>query len=168
MPWCCRRNPAEVLVAARHAKRLGTTGLRCMAAVKIAALPMQLRAEQLAQHLTQPLAALYVLHGDELLTIEAADAIRAAARKQGYDEREVLVVTPNFKWDELTLASGNLSLFGGNKLIDLRIPSGKPGRDGGDALQKARGQSCPGRRHPDQPARAGLASEEIGLGYCTG
>ena len=97
---------------------------------------MQLRAEQLQQHLTQPLAGLYVLHGDELLTIEAADAIRAAARKQGYDEREVLVVTSNFKWDELALASGNLSLFGGNKLIDLRIPSGKPGRDGGDALQK--------------------------------
>lgn len=97
---------------------------------------MQLRADQLQQHLTQPLAGLYVLHGDELLTIEAADAIRAAARKQGYDEREVLVVTSNFKWDELTLAAGNLSLFGGNKLIDLRIPSGKPGRDGGDALQK--------------------------------
>ncbi|HTJ96836.1 MAG TPA: DNA polymerase III subunit delta [Rhodocyclaceae bacterium] len=97
---------------------------------------MQLRAEQLQQHLTQPLAGLYVLHGDELLTIEAADAIRAAARKQGYDEREVLVVTSNFKWDELTLAAGNLSLFGGNKLIDLRIPSGKPGRDGGEALQK--------------------------------
>lgn len=97
---------------------------------------MQLRADQLQQHLTQPLAGLYVLHGDELLTIEAADAIRTAARKQGYDEREVLVVTSSFKWDELTLAAGNLSLFGGNKLIDLRIPSGKPGRDGGEALQK--------------------------------
>ncbi|MBX9848888.1 MAG: DNA polymerase III subunit delta [Rhodocyclaceae bacterium] len=97
---------------------------------------MQLRADQLQQHLSQPLAGLYVLHGDELLTIEAADAIRAAARRQGYDEREVLVVTSNFKWDELTLAAGNLSLFGGNKLIDLRIPSGKPGRDGGEALQK--------------------------------
>ena len=84
---------------------------------------MQLRAEQLAGHLAKPLALLYVLHGDELLTIEAADNIRAAARQQGYDEREVLVVTPNFRWDELELAAGNLSLFGGNKLIDLRIPS---------------------------------------------
>lgn len=105
---------------------------------------MQLRADQLEQHLSQPLAGLYVLHGDELLTIEAADAIRAAARKQGYDEREVLVVTANFKWDELTLAAGNLSLFGGNKLIDLRIPSGKPGRDGGDALQKYVANLSPG------------------------
>ncbi len=105
---------------------------------------MQLRADQLQQHLSQPLAGLYVLHGDELLTIEATDAIRAAARKQGYDEREVLVVTSNFKWDELTLAAGNLSLFGGNKLIDLRIPSGKPGRDGGEALQKHAAHLSPG------------------------
>ena len=97
---------------------------------------MQLRPEQLQQHLEKPLAGLYVLHGDELLTIEAADTIRAAARKQGFDEREVLVVTPNFKWDELTLAAGNMSLFGGNKLIDLRMPTGKPGRDGGEALQR--------------------------------
>lgn len=105
---------------------------------------MQLRADQLQQHLSQPLAGLYVLHGDELLTIEAADAIRAAARQQGYDEREVLVVTANFKWDDLVLAAGNLSLFGGNKLIDLRIPSGKPGRDGGDALQKHAANLSPG------------------------
>ncbi|HWU83697.1 MAG TPA: DNA polymerase III subunit delta [Rhodocyclaceae bacterium] len=105
---------------------------------------MQLRADQLEAHLSKPLAGLYVLHGDELLTIEAGDAIRAAARKQGYDEREVLVVTSNFKWDELALASGNLSLFGGNKLIDLRIPSGKPGRDGGEALQKHAANLSPG------------------------
>lgn len=105
---------------------------------------MQLRAEQLEAHLSKPLAGLYVLHGDELLTIEAGDAIRAAARKQGYDEREVLVVTSNFKWDELALASGNLSLFGGSKLIDLRIPSGKPGRDGGEALQRHAANLSPG------------------------
>lgn len=98
---------------------------------------MQLRPEQLAAHLEKPLAPLYVVHGDEpLLTIEAADAIRAAARKQGYEEREVLVAGPGFRWDELFMAAGNMSLFGGSKLIDLRIPSGKPGRDGGDALQK--------------------------------
>ncbi|WP_287369604.1 DNA polymerase III subunit delta, partial [Thauera sp.] len=47
-----------------------------------------------------------------------------------------LVVCQGFKWDALTLAAGNLSLFGGAKLIDLRIPTGKPGRDGGDALQR--------------------------------
>ena len=98
---------------------------------------MQLRSEQLAEHLARPLAPLYVVHGDEpLLVLEAADAIRTAARGQGYDEREVLVAGAGFRWDQLAQAGGNLSLFGGNKLIDLRIPSGKPGRDGGEALQR--------------------------------
>lgn len=96
---------------------------------------MQLQPDQLAVHLAKPLAPLYLLHGDEpLLVAEAGDAIRAAARRQGFEEREVLVVGPGFRWDELHLAAGNLSLFGGAKLIDLRIPNGKPGKDGGDAL----------------------------------
>jgi DNA polymerase-3 subunit delta len=101
---------------------------------------MQLRPEQLAAQLAQldrPLAPLYLLHGDEpLLVIEAADAIRAAARKQGFEEREVIVVGTGFKWDELFMAAGNMSLFGGSKLVDLRIPSGKPGREGSEALQR--------------------------------
>jgi DNA polymerase-3 subunit delta len=98
---------------------------------------MNLRPEQLAAHLERPLGPLFVLHGNEpLLVIEAADAIRAAARTQGYGEREVLIAGPNFRWDELQMAAGNLSLFGGDKLIDLRIPSGKPGRDGSEALQR--------------------------------
>ncbi len=98
---------------------------------------MQLRPNQLDAHLAKPLAPLYLLHGDEpLLVLEAADAVRRAARVQGYDEREVLVAGPNFRWNELAQAGGNMSLFGSNKLIDLRIPSGKPGRDGGEALQR--------------------------------
>ena len=98
---------------------------------------MQLRAEQLAAHLSGKLAPLYVLHGDEpLLVIEAGDAIRAAARAKGFSEREVLVAGPGFKWDGLMLAAGNLSLFGENKLVDLRIPSGKPGRDGGEMIAR--------------------------------
>lgn len=98
---------------------------------------MHLRPEQLAAHLEKPLQPLYVLHGDDpLLTVESGDALRAAARRQGYDERKVLVVTPGFRWDELFHAAGNLSLFGGRTLVDLRIPTGKPGRDGGEALQR--------------------------------
>ncbi|MDX9996055.1 MAG: DNA polymerase III subunit delta, partial [Rhodocyclaceae bacterium] len=98
---------------------------------------MQLRPEQLAAQLEKPLKPLYVLHGDDpLLTIETGDALRAAARRQGFEERTVLVVTPSFRWDELFHAAGNLSLFGGRTLVDLRIPSGKPGRDGGEALQR--------------------------------
>ena len=98
---------------------------------------MNLRPDQLPALLDKPLAPLWLLHGNEpLLVLEAADAIRSAAKRQGYDERETLVVGQGFKWDALTLAAGNLSLFGGAKLIDLRIPTGKPGRDGGDALQR--------------------------------
>ncbi|MBN8443316.1 MAG: DNA polymerase III subunit delta [Thauera sp.] len=98
---------------------------------------MNLRPDQLSAQLAKPLAPLWVVHGNEpLLVLEAADAIRAAARRQGFEERETLVVGQGFKWDSLTLAAGNMSLFGGAKLIDLRIPTGKPGRDGGDALQR--------------------------------
>jgi len=96
-----------------------------------------MRPEQLAAHLDKPLAPLYLLHGDEpLLVIEAGDAIRTAARKRGFDEREVIIAGASFKWDELFLATGNMSLFGGSKLVDLRIPSGKPGREGSEALQR--------------------------------
>lgn len=98
---------------------------------------MLLKGEQLAAHLERELRPLYVLYGDEpLLVLEAADAIRAKARQQGYSEREVLTVLPQFDWGQLLAAGGNLSLFGDKKLIDLRIPTGKPGREGGAALQQ--------------------------------
>ena len=97
---------------------------------------MLLKGEQLAAHLERELRPLYVLYGDEpLLVIEAADTIRARARKAGYNEREVLTVLPHFDWNQLLAAGGNLSLFGDRKLIDLRIPTGKPGKEGGAALQ---------------------------------
>ena len=98
---------------------------------------MLLKGEQLAAHLDRELRPLYVLYGDEpLLVIEAADAIRAKARKQGYSEREVLTVLPQFDWGTLLAAGGNMSLFGDKKLIDLRIPTGKPGKEGSSALQQ--------------------------------
>ena len=97
---------------------------------------MLLKGEQLAAHLDRDLKAVYVVYGDEpLLVIEGADAIRAAARRKGFDEREVLTAISGFNWNELHLATGNMSLFGGRQLIDLRIPTGKPGREGGKAIQ---------------------------------
>lgn len=98
---------------------------------------MLLRGEQLAAHLERELRPLYVLYGDEpLLVIEAADAIRARSRQMGYSEREVLTVLPQFDWGQLLAAGGNMSLFGDKKLIDLRIPTGKPGKEGSAALQQ--------------------------------
>jgi len=97
---------------------------------------MLLRGEQLAAHLERDLKPVYLVYGDEpLLVIEAADAIRARARQRGFDEREVLTAIAGFDWNQLAMAAGNLSLFGGRKLLDLRIPTGKPGREGSAALQ---------------------------------
>jgi len=96
---------------------------------------MQITAAELPSRL-EPLSPLYLVHGDEpLLAIEAGDLIRAAARAAGCVDREVLVVEPGFKWDALLAATRNLGLFGDRKLIDLRIPSGKPGVEGGRALE---------------------------------
>ena len=98
---------------------------------------MQLKGEQLAAHLARELRPVYLVYGDEpLLVIEAADAIRAAARRQGFDERQVLTAIAGFNWHELHHAAGSMSLFGGRMLLDLRIPGGKPGREGGLALQE--------------------------------
>jgi len=97
---------------------------------------MILRPNQLAAHLERTLAPVYVIHGDEpLLAMEAGDTIRAAARKAGCDEREVLVAEKGFDWDAFRATNANLGLFGSRKLIDLRIPSGKPGVDGARALE---------------------------------
>ena len=97
---------------------------------------MQLRSEQLTQHLTRPLAPLYVLQGDEpLLKLEAADAIREKARSEGYGERAVLSVERYFDWNQLGAAGASLSLFSEKRLIELRLPSGKPGTEGAKALE---------------------------------
>src|SRR6476659_3262893 len=98
---------------------------------------MQLRHDQLGAHLARSLAPSYVSHGDEpLAAIEAADAIRAAARRAGCDERELFIVEQHFRWDAFLAASANLGLFGSRKLIDVRIPSGKPGPEGAAALER--------------------------------
>jgi len=96
---------------------------------------MRLRCEQLAAHLRQGVQPLYLLSGDEPLQLmEAADAIRARVRELGFGEREVLHAEANFDWNALTAASGSLSLFAEKRLLELRLPGGKPGKEGGAAL----------------------------------
>ncbi|MGH6626193.1 MAG: DNA polymerase III subunit delta [Burkholderiaceae bacterium] len=99
---------------------------------------MQLAPTQLSQHLQRGLKSLYTLHGDEPLLIqEAADAIRAAARAQGYAERMVHTVAgAHFDWSEVLAAGGSLSLFADKQIVEIRIPSGKPGKEGSPALQQ--------------------------------
>jgi DNA polymerase-3 subunit delta len=99
---------------------------------------MQLAAAQLPAHLSKGLKPLYTLHGDEpLLQQEAADDIRAAARAQGYTERSVFTVAgAHFDWGEVLAAGSSLSLFADKQLVEIRIPSGKPGKEGSVALQQ--------------------------------
>jgi len=106
---------------------------------------MQLTTARLTEQLSQDLRELYTLHGDEALLLqEAADAIRASARAQGFLERHVFTVAgANFDWSQIESACAAMSLFADKQLIDIRIPSGKPGKDGSEALQRI-AQTCMG------------------------
>ncbi|MEK6592845.1 MAG: DNA polymerase III subunit delta [Pseudomonadota bacterium] len=97
---------------------------------------MKISSEQIQQHLSRDIKPLYVVFGDEpLLALEAADRVRAKAREAGYTEREILTVDSGFKWNQLALAGSSQSLFATRKLLELRIPTGKPGVEGSEALQ---------------------------------
>ena len=97
---------------------------------------MRLAQAQLANHLKQGLQALYVLVGDEpLAQRESLDAIRAAARAQGFDERNSLMVERYFNWQQIQSYGQSISLFASRRLLEINLPSGKPGIDGGKALQ---------------------------------
>jgi len=96
---------------------------------------MRLKPEQLSAALQKELAPVYFISGDEPLQMgEMADAVRAAARKAGYDSREVLVADSGFSWNELMESAGSLSIFTDKKIIDLRLPTGAPGTEGAKAL----------------------------------
>lgn len=96
---------------------------------------MKLNPAQLSKHLQGNLAPVYVVSGDEpLLCQEACDAIRAATRQQGFSERQVFNAEANFDWGSLLQAGASLSLFAEKRLLELRLPSGKPGDKGAAAL----------------------------------
>jgi DNA polymerase III subunit delta len=99
---------------------------------------MQIAANQLGNQVQRGLKSLYVVHGDEpLLQQEALDVLRAAARTQGYTERNAYTVAgAHFDWSEVMAAGGSLSLFADKQILEIRIPSGKPGKDGSTALQQ--------------------------------
>ena len=98
---------------------------------------MRISTEQLQQHLTRELKPLYAVFGDEtLLALEASDRIRAKARAEGHTEREVLTVDSGFKWSELAFTGNSQSLFAARRVLELRVPTGKPGAEGSEALQR--------------------------------
>jgi len=99
---------------------------------------MRLRTEQLQEHLSQGrLAPVYLISGDEpLLAQEAADLLRSTARDQGFSDRELLHADPGFDWNVVLTEASSLSLFASKKIIELRIPNGKPGDKGSRVLQE--------------------------------
>ena len=99
---------------------------------------MQLRPDQLPTALARGVRPLYTVHGDEpLLAQEAGDLVRAAARAAGYTERKVFSVSgAHFDWSGLLGAAQAMSLFAERQLIEVRIPGGKPGKEGSEALQR--------------------------------
>jgi len=103
---------------------------------------MQVASAQFANHLqthaSKGLRSLYTFHSDEpLLQQEALDALRHSARAQGFTERNVFTVAgAHFNWGEVLAAGGSMSLFADKQLIEIRIPSGKPGKEGSTALQQ--------------------------------
>jgi DNA polymerase III subunit delta len=98
---------------------------------------VKLKADALDAHLAKQFSPLYVVTGDEaLLALEAADAIRANAKQRGFTERRVFQGTATFDWSQLAASASAMSLFGDKPFIDLRIPTGKPGKSGAEALVK--------------------------------
>ncbi len=98
---------------------------------------MRLRSDQLEGHLQQNLLPVYLISGDEqMLVEEAADLVRKQARKQGADDRQVWHVEGRFNWSELQWQEQTMSLFSSQRLLEIRLPSGAPGKEGGEALRR--------------------------------
>lgn len=92
--------------------------------------------EDLGNHLAGNLSPLYVIHGEEdLLRVEALDTLRAAAKQKGYLNREVYTADTHFDWNEMLASANSMGLFADLKLMEIHIPNGKPGKNGGDSLQ---------------------------------
>ncbi len=98
---------------------------------------MKIPANQLDKHLKQKLAPIYLISGDEpLQCLEAAAAVKRAAESQGYTERTVIHVEPGFEWAQIQLEASAMSLFSERRVLDVRMSSPKPGREGGKVLRE--------------------------------
>lgn len=96
---------------------------------------MKIQANQLQSQLQKNLASCYLVTGDEhLLVAEALDSIRGAARQQGFTSRDLHVAVTGFDWSVLRDSTSNLSLFAERRIVELRLPTGKPGRAGSQAI----------------------------------
>ena len=105
---------------------------------------MKISGDNLAASLARQLQTIYLVSGDEpLLVNEAADAIRATARKQGFEERELHVVERGFDWQGLIANSRSMSLFAQRKIVEIRMANAAPGEQGADAIVELAGEPSP-------------------------
>jgi DNA polymerase-3 subunit delta len=117
---------------------------RCVVAATPAWVDVKISGDNLAAHLARQLQTIYLVSGDEpLLVNEAADAVRAAARKQGFVERELHVVERGFDWQGLIAGTRSMSLFADRKIVEIRMANAAPGEQGADAIVELAGQPSP-------------------------
>lgn len=106
---------------------------------------MKLRAEQLGEHLAAQLAPAYLISGDEpLLVNETLDALRAAARSRGLDERDQHVADGHFDWSRVAGALRSPSLFSAGRLIEVRLPTAAPGDEGSRSIRELAARGADG------------------------
>jgi len=123
---------------------------------------MAASADQLPALLSRSLKPVYLVAGAEALLVqECRDQIIEAARKQGFVERDVYQVDGKFDWDSIAADSAALSLFSAQKIVDIRLPAGKPGRDGAKVLGEMASS-------PDLlwPVERRIAENEVGRYAC--
>lgn len=98
---------------------------------------MKIPALQIENELNKRLAPVYLVSGDEPLQyMEVTEAICKAAEKEGYNERQVISVEPGYEWASLMMEASAMSLFSEKKILDVRLPTAKPGREGGKVLRE--------------------------------
>jgi DNA polymerase-3 subunit delta len=132
---------------------------------------VKLGPERLAGQLKAALAPVYLVAGDEpLQREECADAIRKAARERGYTDRQVFVAERGFEWQTLLTAGASLSLFASQRILELRLPTGKPGAQGAEALAAYAQNPAPdtlllviSHERPERNARWAEALERAGV-----
>jgi DNA polymerase III subunit delta len=89
---------------------------------------MKLNLGDLPRQLDDRLLPVYLVSGDEPLRVgEATDLIRARARAAGFTEREVFFIErASSVWADVQQSAQALSLFSSRRLVEVRMPTGKP------------------------------------------
>jgi DNA polymerase-3 subunit delta len=78
--------------------------------------------------------AVWLIAGDEPLLTGRQRTSFAPTRKEGFTGRDLFVTDRSFDWSEVAAASRALSLFSERRILEIRMPTARPGKEGGAAL----------------------------------